>query len=241
MANFYEQQIANAGSFLGRTLVQAKGDVGGHRYVFVKLQGIKNGLVFPTSGAIIKNPFKGHAKMFAGDLFEYNIDGTGYLLKTYEVAATATGTTVYISRDGYKHIPFVGDVLMLAPETLDGTGTGATVTAVKKTTNAGADVWQLTLSGAIGSLSKGDVLVEAAAAGADVKPLVTNPNCYVPNDNDMLYEPNASDDDFDGAKYLFTPCLANADTYLYEDRMSPIPPAIKALNKSLVKGWFQLY
>ena len=58
------------GVFLGRTLVQQHGEIGGARSVFVKLQGNKNELVFPTFGGQIKNPFKGQAKLYAGDLCE---------------------------------------------------------------------------------------------------------------------------------------------------------------------------
>ena len=45
------------GVFMGRTLIQEKGSIGGSRFVFVKLQGVKNELVFPTFGAILQNPF----------------------------------------------------------------------------------------------------------------------------------------------------------------------------------------
>lgn len=157
----------NAGTFFGRTLLQQTGSVGGHRFVFVKLQGgAKNELVHPTSGFRIKNPFLGIAKIYAGDLVEYRMDGTGYLYKTYEVAAAslANATTIKITRDGYKHKPFIGDKIMLAPSKLDGYGTYATVTAVSETTASNKDVWALTISGAIGALAVGDVLIEAKAA-----------------------------------------------------------------------------
>ena len=78
------------GVFLGRTLVQQHGEIGGARSVFVKLQGNKNELVFPTFGGQIKNPFKGQAKLYAGDLCEYRTDENGvkpqiFILKTFEV------------------------------------------------------------------------------------------------------------------------------------------------------------
>lgn len=127
---------------------------------------------------------------------------------------------------------------MVAPDALDGTGTAVTVTGVEKTTEAGADVWKLTLSATLGVVAKDAVLVEAAAAGAKQKPMVTNPNGYAQCDYDFLFTPG---EDFeDGARYMLTPFLANDDTVMYIDRMSPIPPAIKALNKSRVNGWFHL-
>ena len=251
-SNFYAQRMISGGVFAGTTLIQAHGDVGGARYVFVKLQGnAKSSMTFPTVGGVVVNPFKGNAKIFAGDLLEYNpgitedVGATVKIIKTYAVAKATTGATdteILIERNGYRHIPFVGDIIMAAPSKLTGTGTGATVTAVEKATDDTAgDVWKLTLSGAIGALKQGDVLVEATSADAKATPVVTNPNTYAMCDYDFIFNPAASDDDFEGARYLMTPCLASPSTILYADRMSPLPPAVKALNKSLVPGWFCLY
>lgn len=245
--DFYQQRILSNGVLAGTVLIQAHGEIGGNRHVFVKLQtSSKNGLVYPTVGGVITNPFKGHAKFYAGDLLEYDpgIEGdkgaTVKILKTYEAAADATGTEVKIVRDGYHHKPFVGDFLMKAPDTLDGTGTAVTVTAVEKATDATAgDVWKLTTSAAL-TLAKGDVIVEASAGTGDVQAMVTNPNAYAPADADFLYAPVESDDDFEGARYLYTPCLANPYTVLYKSKMSPLPASILALNKSRVNGWFCL-
>lgn len=236
----------DAGVFLGKTLLQRRGEIGGARYVFVKLQGNKNELVFPTFGCKIMNPFKGTAKMYAGDLIEYRYnDGekgaTGYILKTYVVAKNTTNgtdTEIYIVRDGYKHIPFVGDIIMKAPATLDGTGTAVTVTKVEATVDTKKDVWKLTLSATLATLKAGDVLVEAAEVGDSKKPMVTNPNAMCPADYDFLYEPSTGDSDFDGARYFMTPVLHGI---AYIDRMSPMPKTVLAArNKSLVTGWFEL-
>ena len=150
------------GAFRGRKLIQSHGAVGGAKSVFVKLQGNKNDLMYPTLGGPIKNPFKGAAKMFAGDLCEYRTDEKGfkpeiYILKTYEVVS-ASGTTVNIVRDGYKHIPFVGDKIGVAPEEIGGAMEAVTVSAVVKSKVGEVDVWALTVSGAV-SASKGDILV----------------------------------------------------------------------------------
>lgn len=245
MADFYQQILLNSGYLPGRALVQARGSIGGHRYVFVKLQmSGKDALVFPTTGCVIKNPFKGNARAFAGTLFEYKPDGTGYILKSYAVAkATEAGadTTIYLKRDGYSLIPFVGDNLMVAPESLTGTGTAATVTAVEKATvSIKGDAWKVTISGAIGELTTSSVLVEAKEAGASKEAMVTNPNSYLPCDFDFVFDPAASDNDFDAARYLITPALALGDVFLYEDRMQPLSDTLKDLNKSKVKGWFNM-
>ena len=161
MSDFYQQILLNSGYLPGRALVQARGSIGGHRYVFVKLQmSGKDALVFPTSGGIVKNPFKGNARAFAGTLAEY-IPSNGSngseirILKSYAVAKATTESTdtdIYLKRDGYSLIPFVGDILMVAPSTLTGKGTAVTITAVEKATDGTAgDVWKVTLSATLGS------------------------------------------------------------------------------------------
>lgn len=244
---YYSERMNGSGFLPGRSLIQARGEIGGIRYVFVKLIGAaKDAFRTPTTGGKLLNPFKGPAKIYAGDFLEYdpgicgNAGATVKILKSYQCAKKtgATDTTLLIVRDGYKHIPFIGDNIMVAPDALDGTGTAVTVTGVEKTTEAGADVWKLTLSATLGVVAKDAILVEAAAAGDAQKPMVTNPNGYAQCDYDFLFTPG---DDFeDGSRYLLTPFLANDDTVMYIDRMSPIPPAIKALNKSRVNGWFHL-
>lgn len=244
---YYSERMNGNGFLPGRSLIQARGEIGGIRYVFVKLIGAaKDAFRTPTTGGKLLNPFKGSAKIYAGDFLEYdpgiygNAGATVKILKSYQCAKKtgATDTTLLIVRDGYKHIPFIGDNIMAAPDALDGTGTAVTVTGVEKTTDAGADVWKLTLSATLGVVAKDAVLVEAAAAGDAQKPMVTNPNGYAQCDYDFLFTPG---NDFeDGARYMLTPFLANDDTVMYIDRMSPIPPAIKALNKSRVNGWFHL-
>lgn len=229
------------GAFRGRKLIQRRGEIGGARSVFVKLQGIKNELVYPTFGGQIKNPFKGAAKMFAGDLCEYRTDENGvkpevYLLKTYEVLKLDTDTKkIHILRDNFKHIPFVGDVLGVAPDTIGGeVATSATVLAVAKAVVDGKNVWTLTMSTALAGALQGDVLVEV---GTDGKMLVKNVNAVVDADCDMLDAPATGDSDFDGARYVYTPALGGI---MYLNKMSPLPKCVKAKNISNINGWFQV-
>lgn len=138
------------GAFRGRKLIQRRGEIGGAKSVFVKLQGIKNELVYPTFGGRIMNAFKGAAKLFAGDLCEYRTNDKGvnpeiYILKTYLVESVS-GTTVNIVKDGYKHIPFVGDKIGVAPDEIGGEMTAVTVNAVKSAKVGSVDVWALTVS-----------------------------------------------------------------------------------------------
>jgi len=241
------------GIYNGRVLVQQEGKIGGNRQVFVKLQGgAKNELVFPPLGCRLLNPFKGYGKFFAGDLVEYRFgsdNGTGLILKTYEVADAVANnaTTVLIVRNGYRHIPFVGDILMVEPSTLGGTGKAVTVTAVSATTatisGVSTEVWSLTLSATLGAIQKGKILVEAKEAGNDKQMLVSNINMVLPWDMDCIYNPASTanqgnpetDTDFENAKYLFDPII---EAVMYESKMSPLPACVKAINGSRVPGWF---
>lgn len=225
------------GYFRGRKTIQRRASVGGARSVFVKLQGNKNELVYPTFGGFIQNPFKGAAKMFAGDLIEYRTDENGvnpevYFLKTYLVKSVS-GNTVNVVRDGYKHIPFVGDKIGVAPAEIGGAMTAATVNAVAKTVVDGVDVWALTMSGTI-TAEEGDVLVEADTNG---KMLVKAINAVAPTDLDMGDEPATGDEDFDGARYSYTPALGGI---MYVNKMSPLPECVLKLNIAKVNGWFQV-
>lgn len=150
------------GVFNGMVTRQTSGNASGNKNVFVKLKG-KPAHIFPTNGMKVLNPFKGEAKAYAGDLLEYKVDGTGYLLKTYQVAAASNTAIVYVVRNGFAHVPFVGDVMMKGQDALSGIAAYSAVTAVEKTTDNGKDVYKLTLSKAIGTLAENDVLTEAKA------------------------------------------------------------------------------
>lgn len=217
----------------GRTLLQQSSNFGGRRYVFViQGGGGKNNLVNPTTGCRLMNPFRGAAKAFAGDLVEFRLEGVGYILKTYEVESVS-GNTVNIVRSGYRHIPFVGDKLGVAPTELDGDMTSATITAVNETKVGDVKVWSCTFDSAL-EAEKGDILVEA---GEDDKMLVKNPNMVLPYDLDFLFIPSMSNDDYENARYLFDPVFSEV---AFTNRMSPIPPCVMKLNRSRVVGWFQI-
>lgn len=225
------------GAFRGRKLIQRRGEVGGAKSVFVKLQGIKNELVYPTFGGRIMNAFKGAAKLFAGDLCEYRTNDKGvkpeiYILKTYLVESVSD-TTVNIVKDGYKHIPFVGDKIGVAPEEIGGEMTSVTVNAVKSAKVGDVDVWALTVSASL-TASKGAVLVEA---DDDDKMLVKAINGVIDADCDMLDAPSTDDEDFDGARYMYTPALGGI---MYTHKMSPMPKCVLDLNIAKINGWFQV-
>lgn len=239
--------IQRFGAFFGRVIMQNRGSIGGSRNVFVKLKGIKDQMVEPTFGGKLMNPFLGPAKFFAGDLFEFRLDENGvnpelYLLKTYEVVS-ADSTTVNIYRDAFRHKPFVGDVLMVEPSAIGGTGKAVTVTAVTETTvtisTTTYPVWQLTLSAAFTSdPTKGKVLVEAEEAGDTKKMLVKAINAVAPSDGDMVFAPDTtSNEGYDGPRSYYSPALGGL---MYTNKMSPLPACVKALNRSNINGWFKI-
>ncbi|MGM9970082.1 MAG: hypothetical protein ACI35S_06780 [Anaeroplasma sp.] len=210
--------------------------MGGSKAVFVGLKGIKNELVFYPFGGQIKNPFKGAAKMFAGDLVEYRTNSDGlkpeiYILKTYLVHSVSD-TTLNLVKDGYKHTPFVGDIIGAAPDTIGGAmDNKGTITSIKVTKIDSVDVWQCTLDSAI-TASQGDVLVEANSDGEMV---VKNINGVFDSDVDFVYAPATGDEDFDGARYHFVPAMGGT---MYINRMSSLPKCVLAKNESKVNGWF---
>ena len=239
MAEIIQNGRMSTGTFAGTVLAQSSAELGGQRHVFYLPQGPRPAPQYPVYGGILVNPFKGHGKIYAGDLIEHTLDGKCKLLKSYEVADTTSTAEVKISSGAceqgeiFRHIPFVGDVLMVAPETLDGTGKAVKVTAVEKTfdTKGKQNGWKVTLSDTLGSLSKGDVLVEASQAGSAVKAMVTNPNCYVEVDYDCPFVPATGDEDFDGARYMLTPNMMRGVELAYINRMQPLPDSIKKADK----------
>lgn len=241
-SNYYDQLAAQGAVFNGTVLLQASAEIGGQKHVYFNLKGaVKEAFRFPPIGGVITNPFPGPAKIYAGDLVEHSLgfsDGTGStikILKSYAVAkatSAATDTDIYIVRDGFHHIPFVGDKLMVGQKDFKTKGTGVTVTAVEATSDDSAgDVWKLTLSAALGALTTSTVLVEAAAVGSTL-PVVTNPNCFAPHDYDMPFYALDGSDEFEKPRLMFTPCLLGPDAIFIKDKMSPIPPAVEAMNIS---------
>lgn len=220
-SNYYDQMNAQGAVFNGAVLLQASAEIGGQKHVYFNLKGaVKEAFRYPPIGGIIANPFPGPAKIYAGDLVEV------------AKATSAADTDIYIVRDGYHHIPFIGDKIMVGQKDFKTKGTGVSVTAVEATTDATAgDVWKLTLSAALGALTVGQVLVEAAAVGSTL-PVVTNPNCFAPHDYDMPFYTLPGSDEFEKPRMMFTPCLLGPDAIFIKDRMSPLPPAVEAMNIS---------
>lgn len=230
------------GYFRGRKTIQRSATVGGARSVFVKLQGNKNELVYPTFGGYIKNPFKGPAKIFAGDLMEYRTDENGlnpeiYILKTY-LAHSVEGDNsdvVNFVNDGYKHIPCVGDKLGGISDIKEAAGVNFTILSVKEAVKGGVKVWECKTDTTDLIGSDGTIYTEINPS--DNKSYLKNINAVAPTDLDMFDAPATGDEDFDGARYSYTPALGGI---MYTNKMSPVPDFAKKFNKSNINGWFQI-
>ena len=227
------------GVFRGVILRQTRGTVGRSRSVFAKFKNMKKDLIYPFNGGMVMNPPLGAGfKMFAGDLIEFRTNEyyarpEVYILKTYEVHS-ASGTTVKIVRDDFRHIPFVGDKIGVAPATIGGAMTAAVVTSVKNAKDGDTDVWECVLDGTI-TANKGDVLVEADSAD---KMLVKNINAFADSDADMPIAGTSDGSDFDNAKYLYTPAVGGA--FIIIHKMSPLPKCVRDINKSPYNGLFKV-
>lgn len=238
------------GQFFGRARIARKSETGGARHVFAHIKGLKNDLVWAPWGGILQNPFPGPAKLYAADPMYIEYDDKCenpklYCLKTYEAAeAVTTGNTITLVRDGYHHLPYVGDCIMVAPTALGGKGKITNVTAVTKTTDSdGNKIWSLTVDTAI-TIAKGDILVEGVALsstdseGNTGEMLVKDINAFLPCDYDFTFSEVADptdDDDYDDADYSLTPV---AGVLAYTHRMSVLPKCVLALNQCKWKGIF---
>lgn len=241
MGNYFNQ-FMQPGVFFGSVLLQAEAKIGGARSVFVDIEGVKNDLTMPSWGGQIQNPFKGAAKFYAGDLFELRLDDKGekpklYLLKTFKVKSQDS-TTVKIYRDGYSHIPFVGDVLMKAPDTIGGQNKGYTVQSVVAEQDGGTDVWTIVFNTEIDTVTDGDILVEAESENATANMLVKTINSVAPCDGDFVYTPaTGANNTTSAARLFYTPVLHGT---MYIHKMSPMPECVLALNKSRMNGWYEV-
>ena len=181
------------------------------------------------NGNKILNPYKLMGYSFASDLFEYRLDGEGYLLKTYKVVGGA-GTALEFDGNGWSHVPEVGDKLMVAPALATDSGTSGIVTAVSLDRVAGK--YLVTLDTDIDA-DVDDILVEA---GEDDTPLVKNPNTFI--ETNILYgvPSNGSYGFTEFAGYLTTAYGLEA----FIERMQPLPPYVLAKNRSYIEGIFEL-
>ena len=187
-------------------------------------------------GGTILNPKKGFDHLYAAQLVQYTPAQGCLIFRSFGVktaTSAATDTTIYINGDGYGDAPEVGMLIMKAPSAASGTGQSAAVTnVVYDETN---EQFAVTLSVALGSLSAGDILVEAAGdeASASATVLVPKPNTFIEADRDLM--PTEGFGLTGQANYSIS-TVYNKQAWIA--RMQPLPAYVLANNRSLIDGIF---
>jgi hypothetical protein len=207
----------------------------GGKWVWVKdSNGEQRGNVL--LGGTILNPKKGFDHLYAAQLVQYTPAQGCLIFRSFGVktaTSAATDTTIYINGDGYGDAPEVGMLIMKAPSAATGTGQSALVTnVVYDETN---EQFAVTISVALGSLSAGDILVEAAgnAASETATVLVPKPNTFVEADRDLM--PTEGYGLTGEANYSIS-TVYNKQAWIA--RMQPLPAYVLANNRSLIDGIF---
>lgn len=183
-------------------------------------------------GGTILNPNKGFGHLWAAQLVEY-IPGEGcYIFRSFEVAESGSGTTIYIKGDGYSDVPEAGQLIMVAPDEVTETGQSAKVIAVEF--DKDKEQFKVTVDTALGTLNEGDILVEAEGESANsaAEVLVKNPNTFCEANRELLPTEGYG---VENANYSISTVY---DKQAWVERMQPLPKYVLAKNRSYIKGMF---
>lgn len=186
-------------------------------------------------GGTILNPKKGFDHLYAAQLVQYTPAQGCLIFRSFAVVTAteaATDTDIYINGDGYSDAPEAGMLIMKAPSAATGTGKSAKVTAVEY--DSTTEQFKVTLDTALGSLSVGDILVEASgtAASASATVLVPNPNTFIEADRDLMPTDGYG---MENANYAIS-TVYNKQAWIA--RMQPLPDYVLAKNRSYIDGIF---
>ena len=207
--------------------------VRGGKFVWVKdSNGEQRGNVL--LGGTILNPNKGFGHLWAAQLVQYT-PGQGCLIfRSFAVKtnASSSATTIYIKGDGYSDAPEVGQLLMKAPTTTTTTGQSGKVTAVVY--DEANEQFAVTVDTSLGTLTAGDILVEASgtAASDSATVLVANPNTFIEADRDLMPTEGYG---IENANYSIS-TVYNKQAWIA--RMQPLPTYVLAKNRSYIDGIF---
>ena len=218
-------QVTNLAYFYERSR-----KVRGGRSVWVKDSNGENRKNVLLGGTVL-NPNKGFGHLWAAQLVQYTPAEGCLIFRSFEVVE-ASGTNVKIKADGYSDAPEVGQLIMVAPETADGTGQSAKVTAVEY--DAENEVFNTTVDTAL-TAEEGDILVEASgdAAAAKATVLVPNPNTFVEADRELLPTEGYG---LDGVANYSISTVHDKEAWIA--KMQPMPKYVLAKNRSYIKGIF---
>lgn len=211
--------------------------VRGGKWVWVKDsngEGRKNVLL----GGTILNPNKGFGHLWAAQLVEYIPAEGCKIFRSFAVKANAaaSATTIYLNGDGYSDAPEVGMALMVAPDDVTTADAYAVVTGVEY--DAANEQFKVTISGALGALTAGDIMVEADAEAdtentGETTVLVPNPNTFIEADRDLM--PTEGFGVGENANYSISTVY---DKQAWIARMQPLPTYVLAKNRSYIDGIF---
>lgn len=203
--------------------------VRGGKWVWVKDSNGENRKNVLLGGTIL-NPKKGFDHLWAGQLVQYT-PGEGCKIFRSFIPVRPQEDSFDVLADGYSDIPEVGMLLMVAPNTANGTGASAKVTKV--TYNEATNYYTVDLDTEV-VISSTDILVEAegTAASATAKVLVPNPNTFVEADVDLLPTEGYG---IENANYSISTVH---DKEAWIARMQPLPDYVLAKNRSYIDGIF---
>ena len=182
-------------------------------------------------GGTILNPKKGFDHLYAAQLVQYTPAQGCLIFRSFGVKS-ASGTTIVVNGDGYGDAPEVGMVIMKAPNAATATGQSALITKVEY--SEANEEFTVTVDTAL-TLSKGDILVEAAGekASASATVLVPKPNTFIEADRDLM--PTEGFGLTGKANYSIS-TVYNKQAWIA--RMQPLPAYVLANNRSLIDGIF---
>lgn len=209
--------------------------VRGGKFVWVKdSNGEMRGNVL--LGGTILNPNKGFGHLWAAQLVEYIPSEGCKIFRSFKSFGPAipSSTRVLIAADGYSDAPEVGQVLMVAPESVDKTGQSAKVVSVEYKENNGNAYFDVTFDVVLGTVADGTILVEADGeeASAEAEVLVKNPNTFIEADRDLMPTEGYG---IENANYSIS-TVYNKQAWIA--RMQPLPTYVLAKNRSYIDGIF---
>lgn len=209
--------------------------VRGGKFVWVKdSNGEQRGNVL--LGGTILNPNKGFGHLWAAQLVEYVPFEGCKIFRSFKSFGPAipSSNRVLIAADGYSDAPEVGQVLMVAPESVDKTGQSAKVVSVEYKEDNGNAYFDVTFDASLGTVADGTILVEAKGeeASAEAEVLVKNPNTFIEADRDLMPTEGYG---IENANYSIS-TVYNKQAWIA--RMQPLPTYVLAKNRSYIDGIF---
>lgn len=174
------------------------------------------------AGGIIKNTLVKGEKLAGCTPVDFDVKTKeAKLLKCYQVVSV-NGTKIVVSKAWDLPVPRVGEAIMIAPDTIDGTGQAVTVVGVVEVSTG----LEVTVDSAITGVAAGNFLVEAKAAGAS---------------SEMYCKPWTFTIEDTIAGDFNTVGIARGVKYVYENTIPLMPKVVRDNIKLVEWDWFGEY